>query len=134
MNIFDELRSLNLPDRDYAVFGSGPLAIRGVISGSNDLDVICRGDVWRDISSRGRLEYLPDYDVSVASFFDGRVTFGTSWGIGNFDVDELIDTAEKIESLRFVRLKHVVDYKTIRSSDKDLQHLRALRQSDLPHS
>jgi len=51
------------------------------------------------------------------------------WGIGDFDVDELIDTAEMIDSLPFVRLEHVISYKKIRSSGKDLLHLSALEAS-----
>jgi hypothetical protein len=57
---------------------------------------------------------------------DGALTFGTKWGIGNFDVDELIATAEVLEGLPFVRLEHVIGYKKIRSSEKDIQHLEAL--------
>ena len=78
------------------------------------------------VSKRGATKYLSEYDVTVASFADGAITFGTQWGIGAFDIDELIDTAEIIEVLPFVRLEHVLAYKTIRSSAKDLQHLEAL--------
>ena len=61
--------------------------------------------------------------------FSVAVTFGTKWGIGNFDVEELIDTAEIIDALPFVRLEHVIRYKQIRSSAKDLLHLDALKVS-----
>jgi len=124
--LFDQLRQLELPTNDYAVFGSGPLAIRGIIPSCNDLDILCRRDVWKTVSEFGVTKALPDYDVTIASLADGAITFGTKWGIGDFDVDELIDTAEIIESLPFVRLRHVVSYKTIRSSPKDMRHLEAL--------
>ena len=57
---------------------------------------------------------------------DGALTFGTRWGIGDFDVGELIATAEIIEDLPFVQLEHVVAYKKIRASERDLVHLKAL--------
>ena len=66
---------------------------------------------------------LAAHDVSLASHCNGRVTFGTSWGIGEFDVDELINTSELIDGLPFVRLEHVIEYKQVRSSPKDLVHL-----------
>jgi len=126
--LFDQLRQLRLPPGSYAVFGSGPLAIRGLIPACNDLDILCKPDVWDIVSRDGVTECLADYDVTVASLCDSALTFGMQWGIGDFNVIELIDTAEMIDSLPFVRLEHVVRYKTIRSSEKDLQHLRALRR------
>ncbi len=127
--LFDQLRQLNLPLQGYAVFGSGPLAIRGIIPLANDVDVICREEVWNIVSQAGTVQYLPEYDVSVVVMADGALTFGTKWGIGNFDVDELIATAQIIDGLPFVRLEHVICYKKIRSSEKDLRHLAALESS-----
>lgn len=129
VRLFDQLRQLGLPPNGYAVFGSGPLAIRGIIPASNDLDVLCTQEVWDIVSEQGTTQFLPEYDVTIASFFDGAITFGTEWGIGDFNVDELIETAEMIDSLPFVRLEYVVRYKTIRSGAKDLQHLAALEAS-----
>jgi hypothetical protein len=127
--LFDQLRQLRLPSDGYAIFGSGPLAIRNIIPTCNDLDILCKQNVWDIVSRDGVTELLPEYDVTVTSFFDGNITFGTKWGIGDFDVIELIETAEIIDSLPFVRLEHVVRYKTIRSSAKDLQHLNSLQES-----
>ena len=63
----------------------------------------------------------------IVSLFDGTVTIGTEWAIGEFDVDELIDTAETIDGLPFVRLVHVIRYKEIAARPKDLRHLELLR-------
>lgn len=122
------LRGLNLPREDYAIFGSGPLMIRGIIESSEDLDVVCRGDAWDRVQSQGHLRYLDDFDVTIAEFLDGGLTFGTRWGIGDFCVDQLIDTAEIIEGLPFVRLRHVIDYKQIADRPKDREHLYAWRK------
>ncbi len=127
--LFNRLRGLDLPSRDYAVFGSGPLAAKGIIPYCSDLDVLCRQMLWDTISQVGVTEFLPAYNVTLTSLFDGAITFGTQWGIGKFDIDELIDTAEIIDSLPFVRIEHVVAYKTIRASAKDLLHLEALTAS-----
>lgn len=124
--LFDQLRRLDLPPHGYAIFGSGPLAIRGIIPLSNDLDILCDKEVWELVSSIGTIEYLPEYDITIAKLSNGAVTFGTKWGIGNFDVNDLIFSAEIIDALPFVRLEHVICYKKIRSSAKDLLHLNAL--------
>ena len=114
---------------DYAVFGSGPLIIRGIIEATNDLDVISRGEAWNQACEIGDQVHLADHAVEVMSFFGGAITVGTSWAYGEFDIDWLIDTAEVIDGLPFVRLKHVVRYKEIAARPKDLNHLRLLEKA-----
>jgi len=120
-------RSLDLPLCDYAVFGSGPLIVRGIIEGRNDLDLISRGRAWEQALSVGELVSLPD-GTKIVSCFSGAVTIGRSWAYGDFDIDELIDTAEVIDGLPFVKLEHVVRYKEIAARPKDLAHLELLAQ------
>ncbi len=126
-SLFDRVKRLNLPVGDYAIFGSGPLIVRGIIRGSNDLDVICRGRAWQNVKKMGEREYLSKYDVTIVTMCDGRLTFGSEWGIGEFDTNDLIDSAEIIDGLPFVCLEHVVSYKKIRKWTKDLKHLEALK-------
>lgn len=126
--LFDQLRQLRLPSRSYAVFGSGPLVIRGIIPLANDLDVICNDDAWRTVENLPDAELIQTNGVVVASLFDGALTFGQEWGIGDFDTTFLIRTAEIIADLPFVRMEHVIRYKAIRDSAKDQRHLAALQQ------
>jgi len=133
ISLFDRVKSLNLPVGDFAIFGSGPLIVRGIIPASNDLDIICRGQAWERVKGIGELEYLSEYDVTVVSLCDGRLTFGTKWAIGEFDIDELIDGAEEIDGLPFVRLEHVTNYKKISNRPKDLRHIEALKAYQLIH-
>lgn len=126
MPLFDLLKGLHLTVGDYAVFGSGPLIVRKIIPASNDLDIVCRGDAWKTVQEIGESEFLSDYDVTVVTMCEGRLTFGNEWGIGKFDIDELIDGAEIIDGLPFVRLEHVASYKKIGKRPKDLEHLKAL--------
>jgi hypothetical protein len=128
-DLFEYLKLLSLPDGDYAVFGSGPLIVRGVIAPTNDLDVICRRLAWERVQEIGTLQFNDDYGVEIVTLFDGKVTFGNKWGIGDFNVDELIDDADHFDGLPFVKLKHVIEYKLIRKSKKDVQHIESFRQS-----
>lgn len=129
--LLQRVSELALPANDYAIFGSGPLLVRGIIDAANDIDIICRGAVWHQVLPIGDLIHLDDYDVDIVSIEDGLITFGRSWGIGDFDVDELIETAEVIEGLPFVQLRHVIRYKKVAGRDKDLQHLELLEQQGL---
>jgi hypothetical protein len=125
--LFQYVRDLQLPAGEFAIFGSGPMIVRGWIGGANDLDIICRGKAWEMACATGVVSYDERHEVSIASHCNGRVTFGTEWAIGRFDVDELIDSAEMVNELPFVQLQHVVAYKTIRGSAKDLLHLEQYR-------
>ena len=129
--LFESLKSLGLPEGDFAVFGSGPLIVRGIIPAANDLDIICRGAAWEKVESIGKLEHSDEYGVEIVTLHDGQLSFGTKWGIGNFDIDELINGAESIDGLPFVQLQHVISYKLKRANPKDLSHIEALKKSDV---
>jgi len=128
-SLLQQLKRLKLPLGDFAIFGSGPLIVRHIIPATSDLDIICRGAAWEMARRIGTTEYLEEYEVTVVTMYDGRISIGTKWGIRNVDVDNLIDTAEIIDGLPFVRLEHVVKYKTERASIKDIRHLEALRNN-----
>jgi hypothetical protein len=125
--LFDKVKRLKLPAGDFAIFGSGPLIVREIIPASNDLDIICRGTAWEKVKAIGAIEYLNDYDLNIVTIDNGCLTFGNKWGIGDFDTDELIDHAEEIDGLPFVRLEYVAGYKKISRRPKDLEHLEALK-------
>lgn len=126
--MFAVVARLELPPGQYAIFGSGPLIVRGWIEPANDLDIVCRGPAWDKARSLGELVHLDEWDVDVVAVGDGRITFGRRWAIGDFDVDELIDTAEIIQGLPFVALKYVVAYKRIADRPKDRRHLAVMEK------
>lgn len=133
IDLFAALASLKLPVADYAVFGSGPLIIRGIIEGDNDLDVISRGAAWRRACEIGDLVHLDEHQVEIMSFFGGAITVGMSWAYGEFDIDNLIDTSETIGGIPFVRVEHVIRYKEIAARPKDLVHLSLLEHASSLH-
>lgn len=126
--LFARVARLGLPIGHYAIFGSGPLIVRGWIEPANDLDILCRGPAWEEALRVGDLAHLDDWDVDVVEVEAGLITLGRSWAIGDFDVDELIDSAETIESLPFVALRHVAEYKRIADRAKDRRHLEIMKR------
>ena len=126
--LFDLLRSLELPVGDYAIFGSGPLIVRGWVEPSNDLDILCRGRAWDEALRVGELVHLEEWNVDVVEVDDGAITIGRRWAIGEFDVDDLIDTAELIAGLPFVELRYVAAYKRIADRPKDRRHLEIMER------
>ena len=45
MKYLDELLELELPSAEYAIFGSGPMAIRNLRE-NNDLDILVKEELW----------------------------------------------------------------------------------------
>jgi hypothetical protein len=128
--LFERLRALDLPAGDYAIFGSGTLAIRGLIDDPADLDVLCRGAAWKRVLTLGSLDTLPDGNP-IVSLEGGLLTFGHTWAFGDSDIEEMIDNAETIDGLPFVRLNHVVAYKKARLNERDRVHLDLIEHTGL---
>lgn len=126
--VLELLRSTDLGEGDHAVFGSGPLLVRGIIDSVNDIDVVARGEAWRRATAAGELVHLPEHDITVVSLHDGRLTVGMAWAIGNIDIDNAIDSADIIEGSPWARLDLVVEYKRVADRPKDREHLRLLEQ------
>lgn len=129
--LLQKVQQLRLPVGDFAIFGSGPLLVRGVIDSVGDIDILCRRDAWIKATGLGERVYLDAYDVEIISIDGGLITIGRSWGYGNFDVDQLIDSAENIDGLPFVLLRYVIEYKHIANRPKDLAHLKLLKAHGL---
>ncbi len=136
-DLFDHLRALRLPRGEYAVFGSGPLAVRGILDDPSDLDVLVSLSLWRVLERQHPTHHLQEFDVDLVEIEvqtlrgPRTMTFGTEWKIGEVDPAALIADAEILEGLPFVRLEHVVAYKRALDRPKDREHLRLLEESGL---
>jgi len=128
-SLLARVTELDLPAGHYAIFGSGPLIVRGWVEPSNDLDILCRGPAWEKALSVGDLVHLDDWGVDVVEVDSGVITLGRRWAIGSLDVDELIDSSEIIEGLPFVDLRYVAVYKKIADRTKDRRHLAAMARN-----
>jgi hypothetical protein len=92
---------------DYAIFGSAPLMVLGIIDSVNDLDVIIRPSKW-PFESKG------EFRTNKIEFFD-------NWP--GFDVDDLIDNHTfEYNGFLFVNPDKVITYKRKlkRGKDKDI--------------
>lgn len=115
-----------MPEGDWALFGSGPLLLRGWIDEIGDLDVLARGDAWAKAERLGRISRLPDGNRIIE--IEPGVTIGQTWQYGNFGIDEMIDTAEMVEGIPCVRLEHIIAYKRLFDRPKDRTHLEIIEE------
>lgn len=111
--LVQELNDLNLPNKEFAVFGSGPMAIRG-LKEPGDLDVIVTSGLWDYLSAKYGVSKVESYPVIHISGID----FFMDWEIPEYDINKLIDEADIINGVRYVKLT-VLAWKKQRNKEKD---------------
>lgn len=122
-----KLLSLDLPANDYAVFGSAPMALHGLKTLSNDIDVIARGEAWEKAKNFCFPEESPMKFGNFLKLFDGKIEIYHCWFPKDaWNVDELIDGAEIVDGVRYVRLEDVLKYKKTRNSPKDISDIKLI--------
>ncbi|MDP3640195.1 MAG: hypothetical protein Q8R53_03270 [Nanoarchaeota archaeon] len=111
-----ELKALYLPRGEYAIFGSGPLAIRGIRK-CNDLDIVVSAPLWEELSSR--------YAPAGKKIKIGNLEFWHDWmpWFSPVEVAEIIASAECIDDVSFAKLPYVIDLKKKMGREKDKRDL-----------
>ncbi|MDD4996265.1 MAG: hypothetical protein PHW15_02215 [Patescibacteria group bacterium] len=123
----EQLRKFNLPEGKFAIFGSGPLGIRN-IRDTHDLDLIVDESLFDEYKT------MPGWELKSFNR-DGRyiemiensgIEFYKTWGPGDWNTSQLIDNAEIIDDLPFVRLEEVKRWKEISKREKDLEDIQLI--------
>lgn len=108
----------------YAVFGSGPMGIRG-LHVINDVDVIVTKDQFEAIAARHGWE-PHEHGIRRIMLYGDKIEILDGWHPMIAPLDELIAKAEIINGLRFVRLDRVLEWKMKRRKPKDTEHIRKI--------
>ena len=116
MKYLNELKDLGLPENEYAIFGSGPLAIRSLRE-NLDIDIVVSENLWNNL--------IDKYGLSGRGVCIGNVDVYRDWF--GMDIDDLIKNSEIIEGFRYVCLNDVVKWKENTSRDKDKKDLILIR-------
>ncbi|MBT5338656.1 hypothetical protein HN643_04535 [Candidatus Falkowbacteria bacterium] len=116
----DKLKQLNFPADQFAIFGSGPMAVRN-IRPAGDIDLIVKPELWQELIK----EFTPDKDKPYRIEI-GNIEIYKQWKPWFNDIIELIDTADEFQGLRFVKLKHVLAWKKAMGRDKDLHDVKLI--------
>lgn len=125
--LFEALRKLDFPVGQYAIFGSGPMWVRGIRE-SDDLDIIARGGAWEQAKAGGIVGVKEYSGLQYVHFADEKIEAYNDWYPGKWDIDKLIDTAEIIDGIPFVRLESVVEWKKIMGREKDGKDLVLIQE------
>lgn len=114
----NELKKLKLPQKDYAIFGSGPLAIRG-IRDSRDIDIIVKQSLWDKLAKK--------YPIKNGKLIElGFMEIFRDWSPFFNEVDNLIDDSDLFQGIQFVKLKYVLEWKNISLREKDKKDIKLI--------
>lgn len=123
--LLNKLQAVDLPKGKFAIFGSGPMAVRG-LKEPHDLDVIVPKDLWDEFKRKGGwIEKQGDIDPYLENK-EGGVELWHEWRKGEWDVPALIAEAEMIDGWPYVKLEHVLTWKRLNGRPKDLEDAKTI--------
>jgi hypothetical protein len=122
MNLLSQLNKLDLPPDSFALFGSAPMAVRGIRE-SKDLDVIIRMATWRKLAQKHPPQSQKPHCIKI-----GDLELFNNWEPWFKNSDELIDTADVIDGIRYVKLDYVIRWKKAMGREKDLKDIQLIEQ------
>lgn len=126
LDFLDELKALKLLTGQYAIFGSGPLAIRN-LRDAGDIDIIVTQELWEKLAKRYPQTVKETIKGPVTSINIGHIEIYRDWLNLTPKVKELIDSADIINGLPFVKLDYVIEWKTFMGRDKDKNDLKLIK-------
>ena len=123
---FDELKKLDLPKDEFAIYGTAPLAIRGLKGKIDDIDIVVKKRLWDELKLK--------YPVNIKDFENEKREFIV---IGNIEIcysmvaftinsEKVIDRADIINGYRFVNLEDTKFWKSYLSREKDLKDIELI--------
>lgn len=135
--MFAELKSLNLPLKEYAITGSGPMGIRGLRKIA-DIDIIVTMDLWNTLSLKYRMvdDGLTN-KIEISNNIDAfnkDSFYSIIKSASDPKFEERIKTAELIQGLPFESLDFVIYFKRKMNRDKDIKDIKAIECWLLEHN
>lgn len=122
MDIFEKVKSINLPLGQYCVVGSGPLGAHGLRE-VNDVDISVTPSLYKALKDKGwQIKHYPNGDEYL-SFDCFEACVGFSWKNYHPDPMDQIKEAEIVNDVPFLRLQELVKWKKEFGREKDLKDI-----------
>ena len=119
--LIDELSSFNLPTDQFAVTSSGTLAVRNLRE-ANDLDVIVSEKLWKKLIKKYPIS--KDSDFESIDIGNVQLLHCGSWFTGNNE--KMIEEADVINGIRYVKLEEIKKRKIGRDREKDIRDIKLI--------
>lgn len=129
MDIFKEVKNLNLPLGEYVIVGSGPMAARGIRE-CKDIDILVSEKLFDSLKNKGwnavNLEWEGrKFTTLKKGIFEVDKNFCT--GKFNPDTNEVIKSADLINNIPFLPLSELIKFKKALGREKDLKDIELIK-------
>ncbi|HIH46745.1 TPA: NUDIX domain-containing protein [Candidatus Woesearchaeota archaeon] len=115
------LKCLKLPLGEYAITGSGPMAVRGLRE-ANDIDVVVKKTLWLELLKR----FVP-YDSKHMKI--GNIEIWGDFLNLTERIDDVIDSAEPLAGYPFVTLQDTLSWKKFLNREKDQKDIKMIEET-----
>jgi hypothetical protein len=129
MEIVKEVKSLELPDGQYVVFGSGPMQVHGIRE-SDDIDILVLPELYKSLKQQGWPEkrWKPPYPSDYLYKGNFQIVYNWNYGEYNPDPEQLIEQSEIIQGIPFARLEEVLRWKRVLGREKDQRDIKLIEE------
>lgn len=118
--LLNEFQNLDLSDGEYAIFGSGPLAVRGLRE-AGDLDIVVTDSLYQKLK-----EKYPEKEKGTIKL--GKIEIISPQNSIIENPQGIIKRAELIKGLRFVRLEDIIVWKKKMGREKDFKDIKLIEE------
>lgn len=128
MNIYQKVKSINLPLDKYVVIGGSALEGCGIRK-SSDIDICVTEDIYEKLKAKKDWQEVTKSD-GLKVLQKDNFEIGTKWGYGkyNINVKALIDTSVVVNGIRLASLDEILNYKKVINRDKDKKDIKLIKQ------
>lgn len=127
--LLEKLNQLNLPRNQYAIVGSGPLAVRGIRE-AHDLDILVTPELWDQLSQQYPVKHTPDLLFDQIELENltilGRGSVFRDNPIAS--VDTQIKTADVFMGHNFLNLDLLKKFKAKLGREKDFKDIELINE------
>ena len=123
--IISQVKTLNLPQGSYVVFGSCPLAAAGLRE-ANDIDLLVSDDLLKTLEEAGW--QLTDKGQNDKPLTHGVFEAHNHWNFSSYNptLEQLLATADIFDGVPFASLEQVRQWKTASGRPKDLADIKLI--------
>lgn len=118
----EKLQNLELPEGQHLIWGSGPLAIRGLREG-RDVDLLVTASYWEKLAQEYPVQGEKKNLISL-----GDVEVWSECMNLTPLIDEMIKNCDWVEGFPFMKLSYVVQWKRHLGREKDLRDIALIEE------
>lgn len=129
MNLFSELKKLNLPVGECVVLGSGILGALGIRE-IKDIDLLVSPKLFDELKFQGWVSVQKEYQNRPREvLLNGDVEAFKEFWLGEKDIDvlKMISEAQIIEGFPFLPLDKLVEMKKAMARERDLKDIEFIQ-------